>query len=263
MIELHNGDCLEVMKTIKDHSVDLILCDLPYGTTACKWDNIIPFDKLWEQYNRILKENGAIVLFGSEPFSSQLRLSNLKWYKYDLYWKKEKPTNFMQLKRRAGKVTENICVFYNKQCTYNPQMIKYNGKSVTNSFSEKSKNNYSSIVSANSNGSLKLHEYKDTGYRYPNDILEFNRVPLRQYVHPTQKPIPLLEYLIKTFSNEGDLVLDNCMGSGSTGVACKNTNRNFIGIELDKNYFEIAKSRIENTEVNTLENTENKENLEL
>lgn len=242
MIELHNGDCLEIMKTIKDHSVDLILCDLPYGTTVCKWDNIIPFDKLWEQYNRIIKNNGAIVLFGSEPFSSQLRLSNLKNYKYDLYWKKEKPTNFMQLKRRPGKLTENICVFYNKQCTYNPQMVKHKGKLVKNS----PKGKFNSVVSAKLN--KQIIPYNDTGYRYPGDILEFRRVKLKEYVHPTQKPVPLLEYLIKTFSNEGDLVLDNCMGSGSTGVACKNTNRNFIGIELDKNYFEIAKNRIYNTE---------------
>ena len=238
MIELHNGDCLEIMKTIKDHSVDLILCDLPYGTTACKWDNVIPFDKLWEQYNRIIKNNGAIVLFGSEPFSSQLRLSNLKNYKYDLYWKKEKPTNFMQLKRRPGKLTENICVFYNKQCTYNPQMVKHEGKLVKNS----PKGKFNSVVSAQLN--KRIIPYNDTGYRYPGDILEFRREKLGTTVHPTQKPVPLLEYLIKTFSNEGDLVLDNCMGSGSTGVACKNTNRNFIGIELDKNYFEIAKNRI-------------------
>lgn len=237
MIELYNGDCLEVMKTIKDYSVDLILCDLPYGTTVCKWDNVIPFDKLWEQYNRILKENGVALLFGSEPFSSQLRLSNLKNYKYDLYWKKEKPTNFMQLKRRAGKVTENICVFYNKQCTYNPQMVKHEGKLVKNS----PKASHNSIVSGVSKS--KITPYNDNGFRYPNDILEFRRVKLNEYVHPTQKPVPLLEYLIKTFSNEDDLVLDNCMGSGSTGVACKNTNRNFIGIELDKNYFEIAKNR--------------------
>lgn len=243
MIDLYNGDCLEVMKTIKDHSVDLILCDLPYGTTACKWDNIIPFDKLWEQYNRILKENGVALLFGSEPFSSQLRLSNLKNYKYDLYWKKEKPTNFMQLKRRAGKVTENICVFYNKQPTYNPQMVEYKGRPVKNSYSEKSKR-FCSIVSANSKGNLQLAEYQDNGYRYPNDILEFNRVPLRQYVHPTQKPVALLEYLIKTYTNENDLVLDNCMGSGSTGVACKNLHRNFIGIELDEHYFDVASERL-------------------
>ena len=243
MINLYNGDCLEVMKTIKDHSVDLILCDLPYVTTACKWDNIIPFDKLWEQYNRILKENGVALLFGSEPFSSQLRLSNLKNYKYDLYWKKEKPTNFMQLKRRAGKVTENICVFYNKQPTYNPQMVEYKGRPVKNSYSEKSKR-FCSIVSANSKGNLQLAEYQDNGYRYPNDILEFNRVPLRQYVHPTQKPVALLEYLIKTYTNENDLVLDNCMGSGSTGVACKNLHRNFIGIELDEHYFDVASERL-------------------
>lgn len=241
---IKQGDCLELMKEISDKSIDLILCDLPYGTTACKWDIVIPFDKLWEQYNRIIKDSGAIVLFGSEPFSSQLRMSNLKNYKYDLYWKKEKPTNFMQLKRRFGKVTENICVFYNKQPTYNPQMVEYKGRPVKNSYSEKSKH-FCSVVSANSKGNLQLVEYQDNGYRYPNDVLEFNRVPLRQYVHPTQKPIPLLEYLIRTYTNEGDLVLDNCMGSGSTGVACIKTNRNFIGFELDEKYFNIAKERLE------------------
>lgn len=159
-------------------------------------------------------------------------------YKYDLYWKKEKPTNFMQLKRRFGKVTENICVFYDKQCTYNPQMIKHEGKLVTNSTNKC----HNSIVSGINN--TKITPYKDTGYRYPNDILEFRRVKLKEYVHPTQKPIELLEYLIKTFSNENDTVLDFTMGSGSTGVACLNTNRKFIGIELDKTYFEIAQNRI-------------------
>src|SRR5574344_2643817 len=156
---LFNKDCIEVMKEIPSKSVDMILCDLPYGTTNCKWDIIIPFDKLWEQYNRIIKENGCIVLFGSEPFSSQLRMSNLKAYKYDLYWKKEKPTNFMQLKRRFGKVTENICVFYDKQCTYNPQMVKHEGKLVTNS----PKGCHNSIVSSINN--TKITPYKDTGYR--------------------------------------------------------------------------------------------------
>ena len=144
----------------------------------------------------------------------------------------------MQLKRRPGKLTENICVFYNKQCTYNPQMVKHEGKLVKNS----PKGKFNSVVSAQLN--KRIIPYNDTGYRYPGDILEFRREKLGTTVHPTQKPVPLLEYLIKTFSNEGDLVLDNCMGSGSTGVACKNTNRNFIGIELDKNYFEIAKNRI-------------------
>lgn len=241
MIELYNADCLVQMKSIEDHSVDLILCDLPYGTTNCKWDIIIPFDKLWEQYNRIIKENGCIVLFGSEPFSSQLRMSNLKAYKYDLYWKKEKPTNFMQLKRRFGKLTENICIFYYNQPTYNPQMVKYNGKKVTNVPKAK----FESIVSTGETG-IKISPYNDTGYRYPGDVLEFNREKLGSTLHPTQKPLSLIEYLIKSFSNENDLVLDNCMGSGTSGVACKNLNRNFIGIELNKEYFDIAKQRIEN-----------------
>ena len=237
-IQLFQGDCLEIMKNINDKSVDLILCDLPYGTTKCKWDSVIPFEPLWEQYNRVIKDNGAIVLFGSEPFSSKLRMSNLKNYKYDLYWKKEKATNFFQLKKRFGKLTENICVFYKKQCTYNPQMEKHNGKLVKNS----PKGNHNSVITGINK---EITPYTDTGYRYPCDILEFRREILGTTVHPTQKPVALLEYLIKTYTNEGDIVLDNCMGSGSTGVACKNTRREFIGIELDEKYFEIAKKRIE------------------
>lgn len=235
---LYKGDCLIEMSKIADKSIDMILCDLPYGTTTCFWDIVIPFNKLWEQYNRIIKDNGAILLFGTEPFSSVLRMSNLKIYKYDLYWKKEKPTNFLQLKRRFGKVTENICVFYKKQCTFNPIKTKTD-KRVTNK--PKQKNN-SSIVSAK--GFKNIKPYSDDGTRYPNDILEFNRVPLGKTIHPTQKPVPLLEYLIKTYTNENDVVLDNCMGSGSTGIACINTNRHFIGIEKDDEYFEIAKRRI-------------------
>ncbi len=241
-INLRKGDCLELMKKIPDGSVDMILSDLPYGTTKCKWDVVISFDKLWEQYNRIIKVNGAIVLFGTEPFSSALRNSNLKDYKYDLYWVKEKPTNFMQLKRRFGKLTENICVFYKKQPCYNPQMVKHEGKLVTNKPSEKNAR-FKSVVSSNS-PSQKIFAYNDTGYRYPCDILRFNREKLGSTLHPTQKPVTLLEYLIKTYTNENATVLDNCMGSGSTGVACINTNRNFIGIELDDKYFEIAKERI-------------------
>lgn len=168
-INLYQGDCLEVMKEIKDKSIDMILCDLPYGTTKCKWDIIIPFDKLWEQYNRIIKDNGAILLFGSEPFSSKLRLSNLDNYKYDIYWVKEKPTNFMQVKRRVGKLTENICVFYKKQCTYNPQMVKYNGKKVINKPSETNAK-FKSVVASDS-PTMQIKPYEDTGYRYPCDIL--------------------------------------------------------------------------------------------
>jgi DNA modification methylase len=237
-IQLLHGDCLELMKTIPDESVDMVLCDLPYGTTACKWDSVIPFDKLWEQYNRVIKDNGAIVLFGSEPFSSSLRLSNLDWYKYDLYWTKEKPTNFFQLKKRFGKLTENICVFYKKQCTYNPQMVKHEGKPVTNN----PKGKHESIITG---VNKEVLPYKDNGYRYPCDILKFRREILGTTVHPTQKPVALLEYLIKTYTDEGMLVLDNTMGSGSTGVACVNTNRKFIGIEMDENYFNIACDRIE------------------
>ena len=239
--ELYNQDCLVKMKDIPDNSIDLVLCDLPYGTTNCKWDIIIPFQPLWNEYKRIIKDNGAILLFGSEPFSSQLRLSNLDWYQYDLYWVKEKPTNFMLLKKRAGKLTENICVFYKKQPTYNPQMVKHEGPLRTNK--PKEGKTFDSIVTAKSK--TKIKPYNDTGLRYPCDILEFRRVTLGKTIHPTEKPVPLLEYLIKTFSNEGDTVLDNCMGSGSCGEACINLNRNFIGIEKDEEYFNKAKQRIE------------------
>ena len=242
-VKLYNGDCLIEINNISDKSIDCIICDLPYGTTACSWDIVIPFDKLWEQYNRIIKDNGAIILFGQEPFSSYMRISNIKNYKYDLIWEKESFTNFMQVKKRFGKTTENISIFYKEQPTYNPQMYKHNGKPVSNKYSEKSKR-FKSITAANSNGNLSLYEYKDNGLRYPKDILKFNRVNKRDVQHPTQKPIELLEYLIKTFSNEGDLILDNTMGSGSTGVACANTNRNFIGIEMNEEYFNIASNRI-------------------
>lgn len=237
---LYQGDCLELMKEIPEKSIDMILCDLPYGTTACAWDNIIPFDKLWEQYKRIRKDNTAIVLFGSEPFSSYLRMSNIKYYKYDLVWEKEKPTNFLQLKKRFGKVTENICIFYKKQCVFNPIKIKTN-KRVLNK--PRIKNN-DSIVSAK--GFKNIKPYQDDGTRYPIDILKFNRVSLGKTIHPTQKPVALLEYLIKTYTNENMVVLDNCMGSGSTGVGCINTKRKFIGMELEEKYFNIAKQRIEN-----------------
>lgn len=237
MINLLNGDCLQLMKNIDNKSIDMILCDLPYGKTKCKWDSIIPFDKLWLEYKRIIKDNGCIALFGSEPFSSYLRLSNIEWYKYDLYWVKEKPTNFFQLKRRFGKSTENICIFYKKQCYYNPQMVKHQGDKVKNS----PKGNHNSILTG---VNKKVFPYNDTGFRYPTDILKFRREILGTTLHETQKPLKLCEYLIKTFTKENDLVLDNCMGSGTTGVACKNLNRNFIGIELNKNIFDIAFKRI-------------------
>ena len=230
------------MGRIPDKSVDMVLCDLPYGTTQCKWDIIIPFDKLWEQYNRVIKDKGAIILFGTEPFSSELRLSNKSDYKYDIYWVKEKPTNFMQVKKRVGKLTENICVFYKKQCTYNPQMVKHNGKKVTNKPSEKNAK-FKSVVASNS-PTLSIKPYEDTGYRYPCDILNINREKLGSTIHPTQKPVELFEYLIKTYTNDGETVLDNCMGSGTTAIACINTNRNYIGFELSEEYCKIANERI-------------------
>ena len=211
------------------------------GTTKCSWDILIPFDKLWECYNRILKDNGVVLLFGTEPFSSEIRMSNIKNYKYDIYWEKERLTNISQVKRRVGKTIETISVFYKKQCTYNPQMIKYNGPKRTN----KVKDGKLGILTDSQ--MKKVKEYVDTGYRYPTQVWKYQRDCLKSNLHPTQKPIKLLEDLIKTFSNENDIVLDNCMGSGSTGVACNNTNRRFIGIELDNTYFEIAQNRILNT----------------
>jgi site-specific DNA-methyltransferase (adenine-specific) len=226
------------MAKIPDKSVDMILCHLPYGTTACKWDVIIPFDKLWEQYERIIKDNGAIALFGQEPFSSKLRCSNIGLYKYDIYWEKERLTNITQVKKRVGKTIENISIFHKKQPTYNPQMIKYNGSPRTN----KVKNGKLGVLIDNSN--KKVKEYKDNGYRYPTQVWKFKRDILKSNLHPTQKPIRLLEELIKTYTNENETVLDNTMGSGSTGVACIRTKRKFIGIELNDEYFKIAEKRI-------------------
>lgn len=232
MCEIKQGDCLELMKEIPSKSIDLILCDLPYGTTACKWDSIIPFDKLWEQYNRIIKDNGAIVLFGNEPFSSHLRLSNLKNYKYDWVWDKKRGSNFATVKIRPFNSFENIMVFYKKQPTYNPQMWKSTPYTCKQGYVGEAKQtglHKEDVVTVNN------------GDRYPLTILTYSK---ETGLHPTQKPVPLLEYLIKTYTNEGDTVLDNCMGSGSTGVACANTNRKFIGYELDSKYFEIAKERL-------------------
>ena len=238
MIELYNADCLEKMKEIENKSIDCIICDLPYGTTSCSWDIIIPFDKLWEQYNRIIKDNGAIILFGQEPFSSLVRCSNLKDYKYDIYWEKERLTNINQVKKRVGKTIETISIFYKKQCTYNPQMIKYDGPLRSN----KVKNG--TLGKLTDTNEKKVFEYHDTGYRYPTQVWRFKRDCLKSNLHPTQKPLALVEELVKTFTNEGDLVLDNTMGSGTTGLACKNLKRNFIGIEMNEEYFKIAQERI-------------------
>ena len=242
MIDLRLGDCLEVMKTIEDGSIDAIITDPPYGTTACKWDSVIDFDLMWEQLNRIIKPNGAIVLFGSEPFSSALRMSNIKNYKYDWVWNKTKGGGFALANKMPLKRHEIISVFYKKLPTYNPQKTKAaehlidKRKTINNSKS-------SSIVSPIQKGAIRK---KDDGTRFPTTSLNFSSVSMGK--HPTQKPIELMEYLIKTYTNENETVLDFTMGSGSTGVAAKNLNRNFIGIEMDDNYFEIARKRIEETE---------------
>lgn len=245
MIKLLNGDCLELMQDITDKSIDLILCDLPYGTTDCKWDKIINFNDLWKQYNRIIKDTGVIALFGSEPFSTHLRMSNIKNYKYDWIWKKNTISGFPHAKNMPLKNYEIISIFSNgsmghksllgnKRMNYNPQNLKqcikyHNGKS-----------GFGEIY-----GTRPSHKdvVKQEFTNYPKMILEFSKD--KEKLHPTQKPVKLLEYLVKTYTNENDVVLDNCMGSCSTGVACKNTNRRFIGIELDKKYYEIAKNRIE------------------
>ena len=238
-IQLFCGDCLEIMPQIEENSIDCIICDLPYGNTSCSWDVILPFDKLWEQYKRIAKPTTPIILFGQEPFSSLLRCSNLKDYKYDIYWEKERLTNINQVKRRVGKTVETISLFYEKQCVYNPQMLKYTGKLRSN----KVKNG--KLGKLTDDKEKAVVEYNDVGLRYPTQVWKFTRDCLKSNLHPTQKPLALISELIKTFSNEGDLILDNCMGSGTTGVACKYLNRRFIGIEKDPEYFEIAKKRIE------------------
>ena len=245
---IYQGDCLEVMdKLIKQNvKVDAIITDPPYGTTNYKWDSVIPLDKMWERVNKLIKLNGAIVLFGSEPFSSSLRLSNIKNYRYDLIWEKEQGSDFGNANRKPLKAHENISIFYKKQPTYNPQFTK--GKPYTDKRTEKkeraTKNNKSEPRSSIFASISTVIENKGT--RYPTTVIKVCREKgTMSGYHPTQKPIKLLEWLIKTYTNEGDLVLDFTMGSGSTGVACLNTNRKFIGIELDENYFEISKKRLE------------------
>ena len=232
------------MKGIESGSVDAIITDPPYGTTACKWDSVIDFELMWEQLNRIIKPNGAIVLFGSEPFSSALRMSNIKNYKYDWVWNKNTCTGSLLAKKRPMKSHEIISVFYKKQCNYNRQMIERTEKELKR-LSKKSVKTKGTEFQEK--GGYSVNRY-DNLYKSPIDVLNFNTVFNRskdKNGHPTQKPIALMEYLIKTYTNENETVLDFTMGSGSTGVACVNTNRNFIGIEMDDNYFEIAKKRIE------------------
>lgn len=240
-IKLYQGDCLDLMKNIPDKSVDMILCDLPFGITQCKWDKKIPFDFLWEQYNRIVKENGAVVLFAQMPFTAELVMSNPKNFKYMWIWYKHYCRNFLNAKKQPLRTTENVCVFYRKQCTYNPEMRKGKLRQKNNSTNQRG-----------CYGKYDALKYTNDVY-YPTDILDFAGVPNTENQHPTQKPIDLLEYLIKTYTNKGETVLDNCMGSGSTGVSCVNTNRNFIGMELDRDYFHMAKERIEKAGGNNAE----------
>lgn len=238
MIKLLNGDCLLLMQDIQSKSVDLVLCDLPYGTTTKnKWDCVIPFENLWEQYNRIIKDNGAILLFGQPPFSSMLIASNAKMFRYEWIWCKPLAQGFLNANRMPLRATENISVFYKKQPTYNPQKTagKPYYKGVRKANCTTNYGDFGEVIGENK-----------TGERFPRNVLSFSNGNHKNIYHPTQKPVALLEYLIKTYTNEGDTVLDNCMGSGSTGVAATNTGRNFIGIELDPRYFSIARERIAN-----------------
>lgn len=242
MVQLYQGDCLEKMKLIPDHSVDLVLCDLPYGQLKSKtltWDNIIPFDLLWKEYKRVSKENTAFLLFGAGLFTVDLISSNRKDFKYNLIWKKNVPTGMSSAKYRPMKYYENISVFYEKPPIYNPIMKPRVGVG-------KACYNYDHYCGDSNHIQLeKVKKRYDPDWVQPSDILEFNVVPNRKgKLHPTEKPVELLKYLISTFSNEGSLVLDNCMGSGSTGQAAIELNRSFIGIEKDETYFEIANKRL-------------------
>lgn len=252
-IKLYFGDCIEKMELIPDDSVDLVLCDLPYGTTKCKWDTIIPMDKLWEQYKRIVKKpSGVILLFGQQPFTSMLVSSNYKWFKYNLIWKKNKTTQYLLANYRPMKCTEDICVFSKGgaaaasrkkgNMTYNPQ-----GLVAVNIKKRNSKDRIGKMLNQShhlgpNNKLVSNTEYTQKWTNYPNELIEFDV----EYdtIHETQKPVKLIEYLIKTYSNESDVVLDNTMGSGTTGIGCINTNRKFIGIEKNEIYFKLSKFRI-------------------
>jgi site-specific DNA-methyltransferase (adenine-specific) len=234
MIDLHLGDCLEVIKQLPDKSVDAIICDLPYGTTACKWDSVIPFEPLWAQYKRIIKDNGAIVLTASQPFTSALVMSNPKWFKHEWIWDKVTATGFMLAKIAPMKQHESVLVFGKGKVNYYPIMEKMDKPEAYKCYGKSE-----TMPLENNDGKRRIRTHK-----YPKTIFKQSNANKRGREHPTQKPVELMEYLVKTYTNEGNTILDNCMGSGTTGVACKNLNRNFIGIEQDANYFEIAKGRI-------------------
>lgn len=237
-VELILGDCLKVMQSFADKSIDMVLCDLPYGETARnKWDVCLPFDLLWKEYERIIKDDGAIILFANGMFTAELMTSNRKLWRYNLVWEKTQPTGFLNARRMPLRSHEDICVFYKRLPTYNPQKTTGHERKVSSASSKrncKKSTNY---------GEAGLVSY-DSTERYPRSVLKFPKDIQHSALHPTQKPVALLEWLIKSYTNEGDTVLDNCMGSGSTGVACQNTGRNFIGIESAKEYFETAARRI-------------------
>ena len=236
-IDLIKGDCLLLMDNIPNKSIDMVLCDLPYGTTQNKWDSIIPLEKLWEKYRRVIKDDGVIVLFAQTPFDKVLGCSNLKMLRYEWIWEKTSATGHLNAKKMPMKAHENILVFYKKLPTYNPQKTSGHKRKVS-----KAEHKINCVKTTNY-GEHGLTTY-DSTERYPRSVQVFKTDKQKESLHPTQKPVALLEYLIKTYTNEGETVLDNCMGSGSTGVACINTNRNFIGIELDDTYFEICKNRV-------------------
>lgn len=228
------GDCLELMKEIGSGTVDMILCDLPYGTTCCSWDVVIPFEQLWEQYERVIKENGAIVLFAAQPFAAVLATSNLKLFRYEIIWEKPSATGFLNAKKQPLRAHENILVFYKSQPTYNPQKT----------FGHERKTAKRKDIGSEHYGKQVNIKSYDSTERYPRSVQVFSSDKQKQALHPTQKPVALCEYLIRTYTNEGETVLDNTMGSGTTGVACVNTGRAFIGIEQEQKYFEIAQERI-------------------
>lgn len=235
-MQLYQGDCLEIMKQIPEKSIDMILCDLPYGMTKNNWDMIIPIDLLWNEYQRVIKDNGCIALFGNQPFSSMLVMSNLKMFRYSLVWVKNKFSDFLNAKRKPMKVNEDILIFYKKQPTFNPQY--------TYDKPYRRWNTQTAVDKQTNYGHHKQNIAESDGKRLPTTVLNFNRI--EHPFHPTQKPVDLLEWLIKTYTNEGEIVLDNCMGSGSCGVACARTNREFIGIELNEEYFAYAENWILN-----------------
>ena len=267
MFQLYLGNCLVEMKNIAEDSIDLILCDLPYGTTdrsgvdkkgnnrILDWDTVIPLDELWQQYRRVLKPTGTVVLTADQPFTSQLVISNLGWFKYEWIWKKKKTTGFLHANARPMKETEDILIFSplgasgcskkaNKNMTYNPQGLIEKNIKKKNSVNRLGKFLHQPEHMGKNNKLLHETEYEQKYTNYPSEIIEFGLD--KGSVHPTQKPVALMEYLIKTYSNEGETILDNCMGSGTTGVACIITNRKFIGIEMDENYYKIAEDRIKN-----------------